>query len=453
MVKGGNARHRSLYGCECLFFYAEEDIMLDMKFVRENPDIVKENIKKKFQDYKLPLVNEVLMEDKELRQTQQHADDLRANRKKISKEIGKLMGQGKKEEAEEIKQQMAEIAHELTALEEKEIKLRESVTEKMMQIPNIIDDSVPIGKDDSENVELEKFGEPVVPDFEIPYHTEIMERLSGIDLDAARRVAGNGFYYLMGDIARLHSAILNYARDFMIDKKGFTYVIPPYMIRSSVVDGVMSFAEMEGMMYKIEGEDLYLIGTSEHSMIGKFKDTILEEKDLPYTYTSYSPCFRKEKGAHGIEERGVYRIHQFEKQEMIVVCKPEESMEWFKKLYMNTVEFFRTLDIPVRTLECCSGDLADLKCKSVDVEAWSPRQKKYFEVGSCSNLTDAQARRLKIRVKGENGEKYFAHTLNNTCVAPPRMLIAFLENNLQADGSILIPEVLQPYMGGKKKIG
>lgn len=427
--------------------------MLDMKFVRENPDIVKENIKKKFQDYKLPLVNEVLMEDKELRQTQQHADDLRANRKKISKEIGKLMGQGKKEEAEEIKQQMAEIAHELTALEEKEIKLRESVTEKMMQIPNIIDDSVPIGKDDSENVELEKFGEPVVPDFEIPYHTEIMERLSGIDLDAARRVAGNGFYYLMGDIARLHSAILNYARDFMIDKKGFTYVIPPYMIRSSVVDGVMSFAEMEGMMYKIEGEDLYLIGTSEHSMIGKFKDTILEEKDLPYTYTSYSPCFRKENGAHGIEERGVYRIHQFEKQEMIVVCKPEESMEWFKKLYMNTVEFFRTLDIPVRTLECCSGDLADLKCKSVDVEAWSPRQKKYFEVGSCSNLTDAQARRLKIRVKGENGEKYFAHTLNNTCVAPPRMLIAFLENNLQADGSILIPEVLQPYMGGKKKIG
>lgn len=427
--------------------------MLDMKFVRENPDIVKENIKKKFQDYKLPLVNEVLMEDKELRQTQQHADDLRANRKKISKEIGKLMGQGKKEEAEEIKQQMAEIAHELTALEEKEIKLRESVTEKMMQIPNIIDDSVPIGKDDSENVELEKFGEPVVPDFEIPYHTEIMERLSGIDLDAARRVAGNGFYYLMGDVARLHSAILNYACDFMIDKKGFTYVIPPYMIRSSVVDGVMSFAEMEGMMYKIEGEDLYLIGTSEHSMIGKFKDTILEEKDLPYTYTSYSPCFRKEKGAHGIEERGVYRIHQFEKQEMIVVCKPEESMEWFKKLYMNTVEFFRTLDIPVRTLECCSGDLADLKCKSVDVEAWSPRQKKYFEVGSCSNLTDAQARRLKIRVKGENGEKYFAHTLNNTCVAPPRMLIAFLENNLQADGSILIPEVLQPYMGGKKKIG
>ena len=425
--------------------------MLDMKFVRENPDIVKENIKKKFQDYKLPLVNEVLMEDKELRQTQQHADDLRANRKKISKEIGKLMGQGKKEEAEEIKQQMAEIAHELTALEEKEIKLRESVTEKMMQIPNIIDDSVPIGKDDSENVELEKFGEPVVPDFEIPYHTEIMERLSGIDLDAARRVAGNGFYYLMGDIARLHSAILNYARDFMIDKKGFTYVIPPYMIRSSVVDGVMSFAEMEGMMYKIEGEDLYLIGTSEHSMIGKFKDTILEEKDLPYTYTSYSPCFRKEKGAHGIEERGVYRIHQFEKQEMIVVCKPEDSMEWFKKLYMNTVEFFRTLDIPVRTLECCSGDLADLKCKSVDVEAWSPRQKKYFEVGSCSNLTDAQARRLGIRIKGEK-ENYYAHTLNNTVVAPPRMLIAVMENNYQPDGSVVIPEVLRPYMGGLEKI-
>ena len=426
--------------------------MLDMKFVRENPDIVKENIKKKFQDYKLPLVNEVLMEDKELRQTQQHADDLRANRKKISKEIGKLMGQGKKEEAEEIKQQMAEIAHELTALEEKEIKLRESVTEKMMQIPNIIDDSVPIGKDDSENVELERFGEPVVPDFEIPYHTEIMERLSGIDLDAARRVAGNGFYYLMGDIARLHSAILNYARDFMIDKKGFTFVIPPYMIRSSVVDGVMSFAEMEGMMYKIEGEDLYLIGTSEHSMIGKFKDTILEEKDLPYTYTSYSPCFRKEKGAHGIEERGVYRIHQFEKQEMIVVCKPEESKEWYDKLWKNTVDLFRSLDIPVRTLECCSGDLADLKVKSCDVEAWSPRQKKYFEVGSCSNLGDAQARRLKIRVKGKDGNKYFAHTLNNTVVAPPRMLIAFLENNLNADGSVNIPKALQPYMGGKEKL-
>ena len=371
------------------------------------------------------MVGEVLKEDKELRQAQQHADDLRSKRKKISKEIGIMMSQGKKEETEAIKAQISEIAEELDALEEREEKLRESVKNKMMQIPNIIDDSVPIGKDDSENVELEKYGEPVVPDFEIPYHTEIMERLSGIDLDSARKVAGNGFYYLMGDIARLHSAIISYARDFMINK-GFTYVIPPYMIRSSVVNGVMSFAEMEGMMYKIEGEDLYLIGTSEHSMIGKFIDTILDEKDLPYTYTSYSPCFRKEKGAHGIEERGVYRIHQFEKQEMIVVCKPEESMEWFKKLYMNTVEFFRTLDIPVRTLECCSGDLADLKCKSVDVEAWSPRQKKYFEVGSCSNLTDAQARRLKIRVKDDKGNKYFAHTLNNTCVAPPRMLIAFL---------------------------
>ena len=425
--------------------------MLDMKFVRENPDIVKENIKKKFQDYKLPLVNEVLMEDKELRQTQQHADDLRANRKKISKEIGKLMGQGKKEEAEEIKQQMAEIAHELTALEEKEIKLRESVTEKMMQIPNIIDDSVPIGKDDSENVELEKFGEPVVPDFEIPYHTEIMERLSGIDLDAARRVAGNGFYYLMGDVARLHSAILNYARDFMIDKKGFTYVIPPYMIRSSVVDGVMSFAEMEGMMYKIEGEDLYLIGTSEHSMIGKFKDTILEEKDLPYTYTSYSPCFRKEKGAHGIEERGVYRIHQFEKQEMIVLCKPEESMEWYNKMWQYTVEIFRNMNIPVRQLECCSGDLADLKVKSCDVEAWSPRQQKYFEVGSCSTLGDAQARRLGIRIKGEKGN-YYPHTLNNTVLASTRALIALIENNYNEDGSITVPEVLRPYMGGLETI-
>ena len=420
--------------------------MLDIKFVRENPEVVKENIRKKFQDEKIPLVGEVLKEDKELRQAQQHADDLRSKRKKISKEIGIMMSQGKKEEAEAIKAQISEIAEELDALEEREEKLRESVKNKMMQIPNIIDDSVPIGKDDSENVELEKYGEPVVPDFEIPYHTEIMERLSGIDLDSARKVAGNGFYYLMGDIARLHSAIISYARDFMINK-GFTYVIPPYMIRSSVVNGVMSFAEMEGMMYKIEGEDLYLIGTSEHSMIGKFIDTILDEKDLPYTYTSYSPCFRKEKGAHGIEERGVYRIHQFEKQEMIVVCKPEESMEWFKKLYMNTVEFFRTLDIPVRTLECCSGDLADLKCKSVDVEAWSPRQKKYFEVGSCSNLTDAQARRLKIRVKDDKGNKYFAHTLNNTCVAPPRMLIAFLENNLQEDGSVLIPEALQPYMG------
>ena len=426
--------------------------MLDIKFVRENPDLVKENMKKKFQDSKIPLVNEVLQEDKELRQTQQHADDLRGQRKTISKQIGALMGQGKKEEAEEVKQKVASIAQELEALEEKEDKLRESVKQKMMMIPNMIDESVPIGKDDSENVELEKFGEPVVPDFEIPYHTEIMERLNGIDLDSARKVAGNGFYYLMGDVARLHSAILSYARDFMINK-GFTYCIPPYMIRSAVVDGVMSFAEMEGMMYKIEGEDLYLIGTSEHSMIGKFIDTILEEKDLPYTYTSFSPCFRKEKGAHGIEERGVYRIHQFEKQEMIVVCKPEESMEWFKKLYMNTVEFFRSLDVPVRTLECCSGDLADLKCKSVDVEAWSPRQKKYFEVGSCSNLTDAQARRLRIRVKDEKGNKYFAHTLNNTCVAPPRMLSAFLENNLQEDGSVLIPEALQPYMGGKKKIG
>lgn len=426
--------------------------MLDIKFVRENPDLVKENMKKKFQDAKIPLVNEVLQEDKELRQTQQHADDLRGQRKTISKQIGALMGQGKKEEAEEVKQKVASIAQELEALEEKEDKLRESVKQKMMMIPNMIDESVPIGKDDSENVELEKFGEPVVPDFEIPYHTEIMDRLNGIDLDSARKVAGNGFYYLMGDVARLHSAILSYARDFMINK-GFTYCIPPYMIRSAVVDGVMSFAEMEGMMYKIEGEDLYLIGTSEHSMIGKFIDTILEEKDLPYTYTSFSPCFRKEKGAHGIEERGVYRIHQFEKQEMIVVCKPEESMEWFKKLYMNTVEFFRSLDVPVRTLECCSGDLADLKCKSVDVEAWSPRQKKYFEVGSCSNLTDAQARRLRIRVKDEKGNKYFAHTLNNTCVAPPRMLIAFLENNLQEDGSVLIPEALQPYMGGKKKIG
>ena len=426
--------------------------MLDIKFVRENPEVVKENMRKKFQDEKIPLVGEVLKEDKELRQAQQHADDLRSKRKKISKEIGIMMSQGKKEEAEAIKAQISEIAEELDALEEREEKLRESVKNKMMQIPNIIDDSVPIGKDDSENVELEKYGEPVVPDFEIPYHTEIMERLSGIDLDSARKVAGNGFYYLMGDIARLHSAIISYARDFMINK-GFTYVIPPYMIRSSVVNGVMSFAEMEGMMYKIEGEDLYLIGTSVQTMMIQFIVTILDEKDLHYTYTSYSPCFRKEKGAHGIEERGVYRIHQFEKQEMIVVCKPEESMEWFKKLYMNTVEFFRTLDIPVRTLECCSGDLADLKCKSVDVEAWSPRQKKYFEVGSCSNLTDAQARRLKIRVKDDKGNKYFAHTLNNTCVAPPRMLIAFLENNLQEDGSVLIPEALQPYMGETKKIG
>lgn len=423
-----------------------------MKFVRENPDLVKENMKKKFQDQKLHLVDEVLEEDKELRKLQQTADDLRGQRKRISKEIGDLMKQGKKEEANLVKKKVADIAKELSVMEEKEDELRNTVRKKMMAIPNIIDDTVPIGKDDSENVELEKFGEPVVPDFEIPYHTELIEKYSGIDMDSARKVAGNGFYYLMGDIARLHSAILSYARDFMINK-GFTYVIPPFMIRSAVVDGVMSFEEMDGMMYKIEGEDLYLIGTSEHSMIGKFIDTILDEKDLPYTYTSYSPCFRKEKGAHGIEERGIYRIHQFEKQEMIVVCKPEESREWFVKLYMNTVEFFRSLDIPVRTLECCSGDLADLKCKSVDVEAWSPRQKKYFEVGSCSNLTDAQARRLRIRVKDSKGNKYFAHTLNNTCVAPPRMLIAFLENNLQKDGTITIPEKLQPYMGGMKKIG
>ena len=426
--------------------------MLDIKFVRENPEIVKENMKKKFQEGRISLVDEVLKEDKELRLAQQAADDLRASRKRISKEIGALMGQGKKEEAEAVKKQVADIADQLKELEEKEETLRQSVTNKMMQIPNIIEDSVPLGKDDSENVELERFGDPVVPDFEIPYHTEIMERLAGIDLESARKVAGNGFYYLMGDIARLHSAIISYARDFMIDR-GLTYVIPPFMIRSNVVDGVMSFAEMENMMYKIEGEDLFLIGTSEHSMIGKFIDTILEEKELPYTYTSYSPCFRKEKGAHGIEERGVYRIHQFEKQEMIVVCKPEESKDWFVKLYTNTVDFFRSLDIPVRTLECCSGDLADLKSKSVDVEAWSPRQQKYFEVGSCSNLTDAQARRLKIRVKGDDGNKYFAHTLNNTCVAPPRMLIAFLENNLQEDGTVLIPEALRPYMGGKSVIG
>ena len=426
--------------------------MLDIKFVRENPDVVKENMMKKFEEHKVHLVNEVLQEDKELRQAQQHADDLRSQRKKISKQIGALIGQGKKEEAEEVKEKVKNLADELDAIEEKEEKLRESVHKKMLMIPNIIEDTVPIGKDDSENVELERFGEPKVPDYEIPYHTDIMERLNGIDLDSARKVAGNGFYYLTGDIARLHSAVLSYARDFMIDR-GFTYVIPPYMIRSNVVDGVMSFEEMDGMMYKIEGEDLYLIGTSEHSMIGRFIDTIIDEKELPYTLTSYSPCFRKEKGAHGIEERGVYRIHQFEKQEMIVVCKPSESKEWFKKLYMNTVDFFRTLDIPVRTLECCSGDLADLKSKSVDVEAWSPRQNKYFEVGSCSNLTDAQARRLKIRVRDEDGNKYFAHTLNNTCVAPPRMLIAFLENNLQEDGTVLIPEALQPYMGGKKKIG
>ncbi len=424
--------------------------MLDIKFVRENPEAVKENIRKKFQDQKVPLVDEVISKDKELRSMKQRVDDLRAMRNSLSKKIGGLMKEGKKEEAESVKQQVSSMADELKSLEEKEEKVRDEVQEIMMQIPNMIDPSVPIGKDDSENVELKKFGEPVVPDFDIPYHTDIMESFNGIDLDSARKVAGNGFYYLMGDIARLHSAVISYARDFMIDR-GFTYVVPPFMIRSNVVTGVMSFAEMDGMMYKIEGEDLYLIGTSEHSMIGKFIDTILDEKDLPYTYTSYSPCFRKEKGAHGIEERGVYRIHQFEKQEMIVVCKPEESAEWFVKLYMNTVDLFRSLDIPVRTLECCSGDLADLKCKSVDVEAWSPRQKKYFEVGSCSNLTDAQARRLKIRVKGKDG-KYFAHTLNNTVVAPPRMLIAFLENNLNEDGSVNIPKVLQPYMGGKEKL-
>ena len=424
--------------------------MLDIKFVRENPDKVKENIKKKFQDHKIDLVDEVIEKEKEMRAMKQRIDDLRAQRNSLSKQIGGLMKNGQKEEAEKVKQQVSSMADELKETEEKEAALREDVTSIMMQIPNMIDTSVPIGKDDSENVELQKFGEPIVPDFEIPYHTDIMERFNGIDLDSARKVAGNGFYYLMGDIARLHSAVISYARDFMIDR-GFTYVVPPFMIRSNVVTGVMSFAEMEGMMYKIEGEDLYLIGTSEHSMIGKFIDTILDEKDLPYTYTSYSPCFRKEKGAHGIEERGVYRIHQFEKQEMIVVCKPEESAEWFVKLYMNTVDLFRSLDIPVRTLECCSGDLADLKCKSVDVEAWSPRQKKYFEVGSCSNLTDAQARRLKIRVKGENG-KYFAHTLNNTVVAPPRMLIAYLENNLNEDGTVNIPKALQPYMGGQDKL-
>ena len=424
--------------------------MLDIKFLRENPDLVKENIKKKFQDQKLPLVDEVIVKDRELRTMKQRVDDLRAQRNAMSKQIGGLMKEGKRDEAEAVKQQVASMADELKEIEEKEAVVRDRVQEIMMQIPNMIDPSVPIGKDDSENVELEKFGAPVVPAFEIPYHTEIMEKFNGIDLDSARKVAGNGFYYLMGDIARLHSAVISYARDFMIDR-GFTYVVPPFMIRSNVVTGVMSFAEMEGMMYKIEGEDLYLIGTSEHSMIGKFIDTILDEKDLPYTYTSYSPCFRKEKGAHGIEERGVYRIHQFEKQEMIVVCKPEESADWFVKLYMNTVDLFRSLDIPVRTLECCSGDLADLKCKSVDVEAWSPRQQKYFEVGSCSNLTDAQARRLKIRVKGSNG-KYFAHTLNNTVVAPPRMLIAFLENNLNEDGSVNVPEVLRPYMGGQEKL-
>ena len=421
--------------------------MLELKFVRENPDIVKQNIKNKFQDGKLPLVDEVIALDAENRATQKEADDLRASRNKLSKQIGALMGQGKKEEAEEVKKQVSANSARLAELEAKESELAEKILKIMMTIPNIIDPSVPIGKDDSENVEIEKFGEPVVPDFEIPYHTDIMERFNGIDLDAARRVAGNGFYYLMGDIARLHSAVISYARDFMIGR-GFTYCVPPFMIRSNVVTGVMSFAEMDAMMYKIEGEDLYLIGTSEHSMIGKFIDTITPEAELPMTLTSYSPCFRKEKGAHGIEERGVYRIHQFEKQEMIVVCRPEESPVWYDKLWQNTVDLFRSLDIPVRTLECCSGDLADLKVKSCDVEAWSPRQKKYFEVGSCSNLGDAQARRLKIRVNGEDGTKYLAHTLNNTVVAPPRMLIAFLENNLQADGSVKIPEALRPYMGG-----
>ena len=425
--------------------------MIDIKFLRENPDAVKENIKKKFQDSKLPLVDEVIELDAESRKIKGMADDLRALRNKYSKEIGKLFSQGKREEAEEMKKLVIEKGEELSNLEAKEAELSAKVTEIMMVIPNIIDESVPIGKDDSENVEVQRYGEPLTPDFEIPYHTEIMEKLNGIDLDAARKVAGNGFYYLMGDIARLHSAVISYARDFMIDR-GFTYCVPPFMIRSNVVTGVMSFAEMEAMMYKIEGEDLYLIGTSEHSMIGKFIDTINKEKDLPYTLTSYSPCFRKEKGAHGIEERGVYRIHQFEKQEMIVVCKPDESKMWFDKLWQNTVDLFRTLDIPVRTLECCSGDLADLKVKSIDVEAWSPRQQKYFEVGSCSNLSDAQARRLKIRVHGEDGSKYFAHTLNNTVVAPPRMLIAFLENNLNEDGSINIPVALRPYMGGKDKI-
>ena len=424
--------------------------MIDIKFLRENPDIVRENIKKKFQDAKLPLVDEVIELDAEKRATQQKADSLRASRNKLSKQIGALMGQGKKAEAEEVKAQVKAQSDELIAAEAKEKELDEKILKIMMTIPNIIDASVPVGKDDSENVEIERFGEPVVPDFPVPYHTEIMERFNGIDLDAARRVAGNGFYYLMGDIARLHSAVIAYARDFMIDR-GFTYVIPPYMIRSDVVTGVMSFAEMDSMMYKIEGEDLYLVGTSEHSMIGKFIDQILPEAELPLTLTSYSPCFRKEKGAHGIEERGVYRIHQFEKQEMIVVCKPEDSMKWYDKLWKNTVDLFRSMDIPVRTLECCSGDLADLKVKSVDVEAWSPRQKKYFEVGSCSNLGDAQARRLRIRVNGENG-KYLAHTLNNTVVSPPRMLIAFLENNLQADGSVRIPEALRPYMGGKEVI-
>ena len=425
--------------------------MLDLRFVRENPEIVKQNIRNKFQDAKLPLVDEVIELDEENRKVKKEADDLRASRNKISKQIGALMGQGKKEEAEEVKKQVTAASDHLAELEEKEKDLDERIKKIMMTIPNIIDPSVPIGKDDSENVEVQKYGDPVVPDFEIPYHTEIMEKFNGIDLDSARRVAGNGFYYLMGDIARLHSAVIAYARDFMIDR-GFTYCVPPFMIRSDVVTGVMSFAEMDAMMYKIEGEDLYLIGTSEHSMIGKFIDTINDEEKLPYTLTSYSPCFRKEKGAHGIEERGVYRIHQFEKQEMVVVCKPEDSMMWYDKLWKNTVDLFRSMDIPVRTLECCSGDLADLKVKSVDVEAWSPRQKKYFEVGSCSNLGDAQARRLKIRVNGEDGKKYLAHTLNNTVVAPPRMLIAFLENNLNEDGSVNVPKALQPYMGGKEKL-
>ena len=426
--------------------------MIDIKFLRENPDVVKENIKKKFQDHKLELVDKVIELDAKNRAVKQQADDLRANRNKISKQIGVLMGQGKREEGMALKDEVTKQAKELADLEAQEGELNAEITEIMMQIPQIIDPEVPIGEDDSKNVEIERFGEPVVPDFEIPYHTDIMKKFDGIDLDAAGKVAGNGFYYLMGDIARLHSAVISYARDFMIDR-GFTYCVPPFMIRSKVVTGVMSFAEMDSMMYKIEGEDLYLIGTSEHSMIGKFIDTINKEEKLPYTLTSYSPCFRKEKGAHGIEERGVYRIHQFEKQEMIVVCKPEESKMWFDKLWQNTVDLFRSMDIPVRTLECCSGDLADLKVRSLDVEAWSPRQKKYFEVGSCSNLGDAQARRLKIRVSGEGGKKYFAHTLNNTVVAPPRMLIAFLENNLNADGTINIPVALRPYMGGKEIIG
>lgn len=425
--------------------------MIDIRFLRENPEAVKKNIRKKFQEQKLPLVDEVIALDEESRKTQAEADQLRSDRNKISKSIGALMGQGKKEEAEAAKQEVAAINARLSELEPREAEIAARIRDIMLTIPQMMDPSVPIGKDDSCNVEVQRYGEPVVPDFEIPYHTEIMERLNGIDLEAAGKVAGNGFYYLLGDVARLHSAVLSYARDFMIDR-GFTYVIPPYMIHSDVVTGVMSFPEMDAMMYKIEGEDLYLIGTSEHSMIGRFIDSLNDEEKLPYTLTSFSPCFRKEKGAHGIEERGVYRIHQFEKQEMIVICKPEESMHWYEKLWQNTVDFFRSLDIPVRTLECCSGDLADLKVKSCDVEAWSPRQKKYFEVGSCSNLGDAQARRLRIRVKGADGKKYLAHTLNNTCVAPPRMLIAFLENNLQADGSVRIPEALRPYMGGKSEL-